>query len=49
MPREFELRKEITLDATPEQVWEAMPPAQGSTAGSWDATRSSPARAAGPR
>jgi uncharacterized protein YndB with AHSA1/START domain len=24
MPREFELRKEITLDATPEQVWEAI-------------------------
>jgi uncharacterized protein YndB with AHSA1/START domain len=24
MPRGFELRKEITLDATPEQVWEAI-------------------------
>jgi uncharacterized protein YndB with AHSA1/START domain len=24
MPHEFELRKEITLDATPEQVWEAI-------------------------
>lgn len=24
MPREFEIRKEITLDATPEQVWEAI-------------------------
>jgi uncharacterized protein YndB with AHSA1/START domain len=24
MPREFELRKEITLQATPEQVWEAI-------------------------
>jgi uncharacterized protein YndB with AHSA1/START domain len=24
MPREFELRKEITLEATPEQVWEAI-------------------------
>ena len=24
MPREFELRKQITLDATPEQVWEAI-------------------------
>ena len=24
MPHEFELRKEITLQATPEQVWEAI-------------------------
>jgi uncharacterized protein YndB with AHSA1/START domain len=24
MPHEFELRKEVTLDATPEQVWEAI-------------------------
>jgi uncharacterized protein YndB with AHSA1/START domain len=24
MPREFELRKQVTLDATPEQVWEAI-------------------------
>ena len=29
MPREFELRKEITLDATPEQVWEAIATGQG--------------------
>jgi uncharacterized protein YndB with AHSA1/START domain len=29
MPREFELRKEITLDATPEQVWEAIATGRG--------------------
>jgi uncharacterized protein YndB with AHSA1/START domain len=29
MPREFELRKEITLEATPEQVWEAIATGQG--------------------
>jgi uncharacterized protein YndB with AHSA1/START domain len=29
MPREFELRKEITLDATPDQVWEAIATGQG--------------------
>lgn len=29
MPREFELRKAITLDATPEQVWEAIATGQG--------------------
>jgi uncharacterized protein YndB with AHSA1/START domain len=29
MPREFELRKEITLDATPEEVWEAIATGQG--------------------
>ena len=29
MPREFELRKEITLAATPEQVWEAIATGQG--------------------
>ena len=29
MPRDFELRKEITLDATPEQVWEAIATGQG--------------------
>jgi uncharacterized protein YndB with AHSA1/START domain len=29
MAHEFELRKEITLDATPEQVWEAIATGQG--------------------
>jgi pimeloyl-ACP methyl ester carboxylesterase/uncharacterized protein YndB with AHSA1/START domain len=29
MPHEFELRKEIILDATPEQVWEAIATGQG--------------------
>ncbi|HJW63560.1 MAG TPA: SRPBCC domain-containing protein, partial [Actinomycetes bacterium] len=29
MPHEFELRKEITLDATPEQVWEAIATGHG--------------------
>jgi uncharacterized protein YndB with AHSA1/START domain len=33
MPHEFELRKEITLDATPEQVWEAI--ATGPGIDSW--------------
>jgi pimeloyl-ACP methyl ester carboxylesterase/uncharacterized protein YndB with AHSA1/START domain len=29
MPHDFELRKEITLDATPEQVWEAIATGRG--------------------
>lgn len=29
MPREFEIRKEVVLDATPEQVWEAIATRQG--------------------
>lgn len=33
MPQEFEVRKEITLDATPEQVWEAI--ATGPGIDSW--------------
>src|SRR4029453_13323066 len=33
MPHEFELRKEITLEATPEQVWEAIPPGPGIATG----------------
>jgi Uncharacterized conserved protein len=32
MPREFELRKEVALDATPEQVWEAIATGPGITA-----------------
>ena len=44
MPHEFELRKEITLDATPSRSGRRSPPDPESTAGSWAATRSSPAR-----
>ncbi|WP_143737006.1 SRPBCC domain-containing protein [Microbispora sp. GKU 823] len=33
MPHEFELHKEIELDATPEQVWEAI--ATGPGVDSW--------------
>jgi uncharacterized protein YndB with AHSA1/START domain len=33
MPREFELRKEVALDASPEQVWEAIATGPGLT--SW--------------
>jgi hypothetical protein len=29
MPREFEIRKEVELEATPEQVWEAIATGQG--------------------
>lgn len=32
MPREFELRKEVELDATPEQVWEAIATGPGISA-----------------
>ncbi|GAB3573103.1 SRPBCC domain-containing protein [Amycolatopsis endophytica] len=32
MPREFELRKEVVLAATPEQVWEAISTEAGNTA-----------------
>lgn len=32
MSREFELRKEVVLEATPEQVWEAISTAAGNTA-----------------
>jgi uncharacterized protein YndB with AHSA1/START domain len=32
MPREFELRKDVALDATPEQVWEAIATGPGITA-----------------